>query len=352
MRINCSVIGFIVTVNLTVFVRSVFCQVDGDFGYAILYSNQNYKGAAHQLLQGDEVEDLRLLGNGFWPQQDALIGSIELHGVLELELWDQPRFQGNAITVTLSQASLESLGSSDENWQGRVKSVRVISLTAPEVPAVTPPSPVQQPLLSKSAPLGEVRVYTDAGFTGDSFAITQAQVERNLNYVANTYRGWNDKISSIHIKGDFSVVLYKDAELRGNAIRIDESVANLRDLRRIDPADGNWNDTVSSFEVLGKNQQSNYSRGAPGYAATLYEDENFQGQYVVLHDGQKISNLRDKRMNDSVSSIMVSDGYKVILYEHDNFSGSSIELDRHQTTLKGFPGRWNDKATSLMVIKK
>ena len=215
-----------------------------------------------------------------------------------------------------------------------------------------PPNPKQlSPEIQKPQLSGEVRLYSDAGFNGPSVTYDRPQSQQSLNYISSTNSRWNDRISSIYIKGTFSVVLYQDANFKGDSIRINESVSNLRDLRRRDPAKRKWNDAVSSFEILGKNEESRYSSREQRYAGAIYEDDNFQGKYLTLFDGQMISNLRDKRWNDTISSIMVEKGYKIVLYQNANFRGESITLDLHQPSLRSFPGRWNDQASSLKVIK-
>ena len=72
---------------------------------------------------------------------------------------------------------------------------------------------------------------------------------------------------------------------------------------------------------------------------------------MALYDGQQVSNLRDKRWNDKLSSVMVERGFKIILYQAKDFGGESITLDIHQPTMKSFPGNWNDTVSSLRVVR-
>lgn len=322
--------------------------------YVVLYSNENYSGASHRMLPGESLEDVDTLDSILWPAGSAKVGSIEIQGDLVVEFWDAKVFQGNSVSFSQSHPSFDPIYPSNQNWKGRVASVRVYPAQPPASTA-TPPkanAPAAQTPVRPGPPAGEVRIYADAGFSGDFLTYNRPANEQNLNYVSQSRSGWNDRISSIYIRGDYSVVLFQDANFKGDALRIDESVSNLRDLRRRDPARRNWNDAVSSFEILGKNEESRFAERNQRYAGTLYEDANFQGEYFTLYDGQEIRNLKDEGWNDKVSSIMVERGYKVILWKDSDFRGESITIDLHQPSMHSFPGRWNDQASSLRVVRE
>jgi len=349
MKFKTSIHPFVFSLIIVVFTQIVLGQNENNFGSAVLYSGENYNGASHRLRPGDQIESLELLDKNKWPSRSPMIGSIEILGNVSLELWPQNNFQGNSVQLSKSYSSLERFLPSQQIWKAGIASLKVVSSQTPKSRTQNrlQPSPqIQKPQLT-----GEVRVYQDAGFNGDSLTFDRPQSEQNLNYINRSNSRWNDGISSIYIKGSYSVVLYQDANFKGDSIRIDESVSNLRDLRRRDPAKRNWNDAISSFEILGKNEESRYSNRGQRYAGTIYEDDNFQGRYQTLFDGQMIRNLRDLRWNDAISSIMVEKGYKIVLYQNSNFSGESITLDLHQPSLQSFSGRWNDQASSLKVIK-
>lgn len=315
--------------------------------FVILYSNENYSGASHRLLPGEHLESLDALDGILWPAGSFKVGSIEVRGDVVVEFWDAKDFMGNSVTFSQSHSSFDPIYPVNQNWKGRVASVRVYgnSLRTASPPAFQ--SPVREPM-----PRGQVRIYADAGFSGDFLTYNQPANEQNLKVVNQSRSGWNDRISSIYIRGDFSVILFQDANFQGDALRIDESVSNFRDLRRRDPARRNWNDAVSSFEILPKHRESRYSDRKQRYAGTLYEDVNFQGEYLTLYDGQEIRNLRDEGWNDKLSSVMVERGYQIILWKDSDFQGESITIDLHQPSMRSFPGRWNDQASSLRVVRQ
>jgi hypothetical protein len=273
-----------------------------------------------------------------------MIRSIEIHGNVVVHLWENKSYQGGEFKFSSSVNSLKGIGSGQINWSGRIGSINLVS-TIGNRPGVETPPPIDRQVS------GEVRVYEDGAFNGNFLSFDRLEVAGNLNQIGRSSQKWNDRISSIYIKGNFSVIVFQDASFRGDSLRIDESVSNMRDLRRRDPAMRNWNDAVSSFEIIPKDGDVLYSKGKQRYAGTLYEHENFQGKYLALYDGQMISNLRKERWNDILSSIMVERGYKIILYKARDFQGSSITLDLHQPSLRSFPGNWNDEVSSLKVVR-
>jgi hypothetical protein len=80
-------------------------------------------------------------------------------------------------------------------------------------------------------------VYQDANFQGRSQCWDAGQGERNLGRT----NGWNDQISSIRVYGRAQVELYRDADFRGERLRISRDAADLGPM--------NWGDQISSFEV-------------------------------------------------------------------------------------------------------
>ena len=316
-------------------------------GYAVLYSGQNYSGASYRLVPGEEMEATAQLNNtGLWPSAEYMVGSIEIHGDVILHLYNEQQFQGNLMKVSQSISDIRRIRNRPIGSLRLLSSEATRSTPAPQVPTPQPRVSSPQPTTT-----GEVRMYEDAGFSGQSLTFDKLEIVGDLNRVGQSSQRWNDRISSIYIKGNYSVIIFQDANFRGYSLRVDESVSNLRDLRRRDPNKRNWNDAVSSFEIIPKEGDGLYSSGQPRYAGTIYEDDNFQGRYLPLYDGQEISNLRDKRWNDDMSSVMVERGYKIILYKDSDFRGPSITIDIHQPSMKSFPGDWNDEVTSLKVVR-
>lgn len=321
-------------------------QTNTNNGYAILYSGQNYSGASYRLMPGEELHSTRQLDStGLWPAQEYMVGSIEVQGEVSLHIYNDDQFQGNLMKVSQSISDIRRIRNRP------IGSLRLLSTAVvkpPTQPRVSSPEPRSFTRTSKG---GEVRLYDDSGFNGQSIVFDKLEVVGDLKRMNRSSQNWNDRISSIYIKGDYSVILFQDANFKGYSLRIDESVSNMRDLRRRDPNKRNWNDAVSSFEIISKDGEGIYSSGQPRYAGTIYEDDNFQGKYLALYEGQEIANLKDKRWNDEMSSAMVERGFKIILYKNSNFQGEAITVDIHQPSFKSFPGNWNDEVSSLRVVR-
>lgn len=77
--------------------------------------------------------------------------------------------------------------------------------------------------------------YQNAGFGGDYFCVQAGDRYEEMP------DGLNDRISSIRIFGDASVVVYRDPGFRGRSTRFTDDVDNLQ-LER-------WNDAISSLDV-------------------------------------------------------------------------------------------------------
>ncbi len=89
-----------------------------------------------------------------------------------------------------------------------------------------------------------VTFYEHADFRGAAFTLEVGQDAENLTRV-NFVRGprANDRISSIRIEGDLTVLVYRDAYFRGGVLRLTHDVRNLAESER------DWNDTISSIRV-------------------------------------------------------------------------------------------------------
>ena len=112
-----------------------------------------------------------------------------------------------AIVVSVTAAALLSLGS--------------IALVAAQRPG---------------APRTGIAVYEDINYGGRSQCWDADEEEQNLQR-----RGWNDRISSIRIFGRARVEVYRDADYRGQRLRLDRDAPDLGAI--------NWSDQISSFQV-------------------------------------------------------------------------------------------------------
>ena len=103
----------------------------------------------------------------------------------------------------------------------------------------------------ESEPGSGVCFYKDPEFHGEYFCARDGESERDMP------RGMNDKVSSIRIFGNSSVIVYQDSRFEGRSSRFDYDVPNLR-------REG-WNDLVSSFRVSGGYGHQHGHWGESGY---------------------------------------------------------------------------------------
>lgn len=80
----------------------------------------------------------------------------------------------------------------------------------------------------------EVCFYEDYGYRGASFCARPGDRDRSLS------QRWNDRISSIRIRGNASAVVCEDFNYGGRCARVDNSIRALR---------GRNNDIISSYRI-------------------------------------------------------------------------------------------------------
>src|SRR5688572_32158616 len=79
-------------------------------------------------------------------------------------------------------------------------------------------------------------VYEDINYGGRSQCWNADEEVRNLSGT-----GWNDRVSSIRVFGRARVEVYRDADYRGQRLRLERDAADLGAI--------NWSDQISSFQV-------------------------------------------------------------------------------------------------------
>ncbi len=319
-------------------------------GYAILYSGERFSGDSYRLFPGEEVARKSDLDNGIVSFRYEQIRSIELRGDIVLEAWTNSNFRGQLVRLSQSSADLKNLPPSRQNWSGRIQSLRA-NVREEERYGSNPISSDPVSSLPQFGSRGGVAIFTEAGYSGSSHTFEQAEAVPNLGRLTRSDHSWNDRVVSVYIDGSYSVVLYEDGDFNGNYVVINKSVPDLAQLRASNGRRVNWNRTVSSMEIIRKGRGVNRPNRRSEYAGTLYEDDSFSGKYFALYEGQVMHNLKEWLWNDEASSVMVEEGYQIILFKNSNFNGESITIEKNQPSLKALSRGWNDAASSLKVVK-
>jgi hypothetical protein len=189
------------------------------------YRDVEYQGPSWCYRPGDELADLRNRGNE--------ISSIRIFGRARVIVWDAEGFMGvtDEFDMDVPDLRLRAM-EGRRNWNDRIDSFRVIAFNR----------------RGRGFGLGRdedrdnrpardrICVYEDINYGGRSQCWNADEEERNLSGT-----GWNDRISSIRVYGRARIEVYRDADYRGQRMRIERDSADLGAI--------NWSDQISSFQV-------------------------------------------------------------------------------------------------------
>ncbi len=185
----------------------------------------------------------------------------------------------------------------------------------------------------------EAIAYKHPDFRGPALAIYGAVPNLALER-------FNDTISSIELSGTWEICV--DPNYRGKCKIVDGPVYRLADIR--------MNDNITSLRPINgrvngyRNQHRDDHYGSDrGHndryqngAIVLFKDPSFRGQAISLDRG--ISNLKDLRFNDTVSSIAINSG-TWLACEHPDYRGRCEIIDGSIEHMR-YVGL-NDKITSI-----
>jgi hypothetical protein len=324
---------------------------DGDHeGYAILYTGDRFTGDSYRMFPGEEVARKSDMDNGIVSFRFENIRSIELRGDVVLEAWTNSNFRGQSVRLSQSSADLRNLPPSRQSWSGRIQSLRA-DFREDEHQASTSSPTVGRTTLPDLGPRGGVAIFSEADYQGSSHVFEKTDHIPDLNRVSRSNLRWNDRVVGVYIDGPYSVVLYENGDFNGNYVVLNESVPDLDQLRSSNGNRINWSRAVSSMEIIQKGRGVDRPNNRSKYAGTLYEDDNYKGKYFALYDGQVLHNLREWMWNDEASSVMVEEGYQIVLFKSSNFRDGSLTIDKNQPSMKRLSRGWNDAASSLKVVK-
>jgi hypothetical protein len=201
---------------------------DRDDDRVCFYRDVEFQGPSWCYNPGDELADLGGRDNEF--------SSVRIFGRARVIVYDLEEFAGAADEFDMDVADLRLRNmEGSRNWNDRIESFQVVSGAGRR----------------RGGPFGRDRdderdnrpsrdrvcVYDAPNYGGRSQCWEAGQDERNLNRVS----GWNDRISSIRVFGRARVELYRDADYRGERLRLDRDQPDLGAI--------NWGDQISSFQI-------------------------------------------------------------------------------------------------------
>jgi hypothetical protein len=189
------------------------------------YRDVEYQGPSWCYRPGDELADLRNRGNE--------ISSIRFFGRARVIVWDDEEFMGvtDEFDMDVPDLRLRAI-EGRRNWNDRIDSFRVTAFNrrGRGYGFGRDEDRDNRPARDR------ICIYEDINYGGRSQCWNADDEERNLSGT-----GWNDRISSIRVYGRARIEVYRDADYRGQRLRIERDSADLGGL--------NWSDQISSFQV-------------------------------------------------------------------------------------------------------
>lgn len=282
------------------------------------YADTDYRGESFCVNAG---ESLANVGGRY----NDKISSVRVFGGVRVVVFEHGNFEGAGRTIT---GDVPNLG----DWNDRISSFQASGARQYQGRYGGQHGAVGS--ASQASP--GVCFFMDANYGGESYCVSAGESQAYLG------DHFNDKVSSIRVFGGVQVVLYEDENFRGASLTIAGDMPGL----------GDWNDKVSSFQVLGRQGQARYggqygtvgSGNEPLVGACFYVDRQFQGARFCVNTGEGLETV-GSRFNDQISSIRVFGGAQVVVYENERFSGSRQRFSVDVASL----GDWNDKITSVLV---
>ena len=203
-----------------------------------------------------------------------------------------------------------------------------------------------------------VELFEHSGFRGESLEIYPGEGVYDLKDIhIDRYKTFNDRFSSLKVFGEVTVVLYKDADFRGEYVYLAGRHIDFgrdRLLRR-------FNDEVSSIEVIpGIVEASTHHTSARAYQPNdqLANVTAYEQPPASVASSSSLS-ARSAPPLDTRSSVNERDRQeqraRVFLFDQADFSGNqivltpgSVEVNLSRIT-KGLSGNWNDSIVSIRV---
>jgi hypothetical protein len=197
---------------------------DGD--RVCFYRDVEYQGPSWCYRPGDELADLRNRGNE--------ISSIRIFGRARVIVWDGEEFMGVSDEFDMDVPDLRLRAMEGRrNWNDRIDSFQVVSFNRRGRGFFGNNGRDDR---DNRPARDRICVYEDINYGGRSQCWNADQEERNLNGI-----GWNDRISSIRVFGRARVEVYRDADYRGQRLRLERDAPDLGAI--------NWSHQISSFQV-------------------------------------------------------------------------------------------------------
>lgn len=236
-------LGFAV---LSASVAPAIAQRDRDQDRVCFYRDAQFQGPSWCYMAGDELADLRDRRNE--------ISSVRIFGSARVIVYDEREFSGASDEFDRDVADL-SLRAMEgrRTWNDRIESFRVVGGRRGFGGGLgrergrdrdrdgdrdrDRDGDRDRDRDRDRDARSRVCVFEDPNYQGRSQCWDADEEERNLNRSTSL----NDRISSIRVFGRARVDVYRDADFRGQRLRIDRDIPNLDAM--------GWGDQISSLQV-------------------------------------------------------------------------------------------------------
>jgi hypothetical protein len=203
----------------------------------IIYQNNNFGGYNMSSTGYQDVANLTQyhMAGASSPSWNDQISSIRVGVNEKVVCYADINFGGSSITFYGSScAGTGQYSSMPSGWNDRISSFKIMANDA------------QQPDPAPSS--SQAAVYEDANYCGayQIYGISQTPNLSNYNTAGPGSPNWNDRISSIRVGSNVTLIVYKDAKYQGASSTLvgPSSLSNL--------ASSGWNDCISSLKVVPK----------------------------------------------------------------------------------------------------
>ena len=192
------------------------------------YRDVEYQGPSWCYRPGDELADMRNRGDE--------ISSIRIYGRARVIVYDMSEFMGASDEFDMDVPDLRlRVMDGRRNWNDRIDSFQVLAFNRRGRGYVFGRGDRDEDRDNRPS-RDRICVYEHINFAGRSQCWNADEEVRNLSG-----EGWNDLISSIRVFGRARVEVYRDADFRGQRLRLERDAADLGAI--------NWSDQISSFQV-------------------------------------------------------------------------------------------------------
>ena len=188
------------------------------------YRDVEFQGWEVCYRPGDELADLRDRRNE--------VSSIRVFGRARVVVYDLREFDGasDEFNSDVPDLTLRNMAGS-RSWNDRIDSFQIES--GFDRPGRRGPRADRDDRFGRDG----ICVFDEPDFRGRSQCWEAGEEERNLNRL----NAWNDRISSIRVFGRARAIVYTDAGYRGQRLRIDRDIPDLRSV--------DLDDQISSIDV-------------------------------------------------------------------------------------------------------